>query len=237
MNALGHQLYTYCNDFIALFYPHICISCGQPLVKQEEQICFDCTVRLPRTNFHNVSPNPIEQLLWGRTRIERATALFFYRKGSRFQPLLHHLKYKGNYQLGIELGKILGAETNQINYFGDVDYIVPVPLHPRKEKKRGYNQSQMIAEGLQIITGKPIMSNNLIRKHYNETQTKRGRFERWENVSDLFELSKPEEFENKHLLLVDDVITTGSTIEACINAIHCKTTAKVSIAAIAYASI
>jgi ComF family protein len=237
MNRIAGHLKGYFGDFLNLLYPKICISCSNALVKQEEQLCLKCIIDLPRTNFHFVSSNPIEQLLWGRTQIEKATALFFYRKGSRFQPLLHQLKYKGNYQLGIELGKIMGAEVSQLNYYGEVDYIVPVPLHPKKEKKRGYNQSLMIANGLSEILNKPIVTNNLIRVHYNETQTKRGRFERWENVSDLFQITNLEEFENKHLLLVDDVITTGSTLEACTNALLKSSNVKVSIAALAFASI
>jgi ComF family protein len=192
---------------------------------------------MPRTYFHLISPNQVEQLFWGRVKVEKATALFFYRKGSRYQQLLYSLKYKGNAEIGIELGKLFGADLNTVNYFGEIDYIVPVPLHPKKERKRGYNQSLMIAKGLEALINKPIVTGNLVRKHYSETQTRKGRFERWENVSELFQLENPEQFESKHILLIDDVITTGSTIEACATAILQSKDAKVSVAAIGYASL
>jgi len=191
---------------------------------------------MPRTNFHLITPNPIELTFWGRVQIEKATALFFYRKGSIYQKLLHNLKYKKSAAIGIELGRILGADVNNANYFSEIDYIVPVPLHPKKERQRGYNQSLMIAKGLKELLNKPIIEGVLIRTHYSDTQTKRGRFERWENVNELFAVKDPSQFESKHILLIDDVITTGSTIEACASKIlECKH-AKVSVAAIGYAS-
>lgn len=224
-------------DFSSLIYPNLCIGCGSGLVTGENFICYRCLVGMPRTHFHLVTGNPLEQIFWGRVQIEKATSWFFFQKGSNYQHLLHHLKYKGLRGIGVELGRIFGTELMVTNYFNDVDVIIPVPLHPKKEKKRGYNQSLAIAEGLSQQLKIPINSEILIRQYYSETQTHKGRFERWENVSDLFELKIEGYYSGKHVLLVDDVVTTGSTLEACAQKILSCEGAKVSIATLGYASI
>lgn len=224
-------------DFISLIYPNLCLGCGKLLVKGENLICFDCLVRMPRTNFHKVENNKVEMIFWGRVKIEKAASYFIYQKGSIWQKVLHKFKYKGFKDAGFELGKNYGYELKDADYFGNVDYIVPVPLHPKKERKRGYNQSLSIAEGLSYSLGIPVESKNLFRIKYTNTQTKKGRYERWENVNNIFDIRSKEIYENKHILLVDDVITTGSTLEACANAIlECKDS-KVSIATLAFASV
>ncbi|HNW50054.1 MAG TPA: ComF family protein [Prolixibacteraceae bacterium] len=225
------------NDFSSLIYPNLCIGCGRGLVTGENYICYHCLVGMPRTYFHLVKGNPLEQIFWGRVPIEKATSWFFYRKGSDYQHFLHHLKYKGLREIGVEMGRNFGAELVATNYFGDVDLMVPVPLHPKKEKQRGYNQSVAIAEGLSQHLNVPIDNGVLIRQHYSETQTKKGRFERWENVSDLFGLTHDEYFAGKHVLLVDDVVTTGSTLEACARKILECNGAKVSVVTLGFASI
>lgn len=230
------MLKQYLQDFISLIFPRLCVGCGRYLVKGEEYICFHCLVGMPRTNFHLEEGNPLEQIFWGRVTIEKATSWFYFQKGSEYQRFLHHLKYKSLYGIGVEMGRNFAAELREIDYFKEVDMIVPVPLHPKKERQRGYNQSQAIAEGISGVLAIPIERNGLFRRNYSESQTRKGRFERWENVSELFGLKREGYFAGKHVLLVDDVVTTGSTLEACAHKIlECKG-AKVSLATLGYAS-
>lgn len=237
MNKLLTPVRKYLIDFLSLVYPNICLCCDNPLVSQESIICTRCNIQLPRSHFHLVEGNPVEQLFWGRVTIEKATSYFIFKKGSRYQRLLHELKYKGCREIGVEMGKRFAAELQQISYFDEIDCIVPVPLHPKKEKKRGYNQSAVIAEGLSFILKKEIDTKNLFRKHHGESQTRKGRYERWENVNEIFDLIDKEAFANKHILLIDDVVTTGSTLEACALAVLKSENTKVSIATLAFASI
>jgi ComF family protein len=225
------------DDFLSLIYPNLCFCCGEVLVKQENIICTSCVVGLPRTNFHMEEGNPVEQLFWGRVPIEKATSYFIFQKGSRYRKLLHQLKYKGFRSVGVEMGQRFGAELISSGYFDDIDVLVPVPLHPKKQRKRGYNQSLAIAEGLAFSLGKQIDSTNLYRTSHTESQTRKGRFERWQNVNALFDVRNLETFEHRHILLIDDVVTTGSTLEACAYAVRKSKGAKVSVATLAFASI
>lgn len=223
------------NDIINLFFPQVCISCGEVLNRHDEFICLKCLVHLPRTNFHSEPDNKVEQIFWGRVRIEKAASYFYFNKGSSYQRLLHDLKYRGNYELGVYLAKNYAEEIIRFGFFESIDAIVPVPLHTKKLKKRGYNQSLAIAEGIKAATNIPIIHSNLIRTDFNSTQTLKGRYDRWENVSDIFDVLKPEQFKNKHILLVDDVVTTGATLEACAVKILGSENSKVSILTLAYA--
>ena len=209
------QFKKYGSGFIQLFFPELCITCGDKLLNQERYICLKCLSDLPRTNYHLQPGNKVEQIFWGRVTIERATSFYFFRKGSRYQKLIHHLKYKNLKELGETAGRYFGADLAQSPDFCSVDFIVPVPLHPAKQKKRGYNQSEWIALGIGQALQKPIVADNLKRVVFTSTQTRKTRFERWKNVEGIFEVSHPQQFENKHVLLIDDVVTTGSTIEAC----------------------
>jgi ComF family protein len=211
------------------------VVCGDRLIEQEQWICLNCLHHIPRTNFHLSADNPVAQIFYGRVPIEYATSFFYFSKGSQYQTLLHSLKYKGMKELGAEIGKHFGIDLMQSPGFSSVDVICPVPLHPSKEKKRGYNQSWWIASGIAKQMNKELDAQNLKRVTATETQTRKSRFERWQNVEGIFELSNPETFEGKHILLVDDVVTTGSTLEACAVAIHSATNAKVSIATLATA--
>ncbi len=218
-----------------LLFPQICIVCGDKLIEQEQWICLHCLHHMPRTNFHLQPENPVAQLFYGRVQIELATSFFYFSKGSKYQTLLHHLKYKGMKEIGEEIGKHFGIDLMQSPEFSSVDIICPVPLHPDKEKKRGYNQSWWIASGMARQMGKELSDDNLKRKTATETQTRKNRFERWQNVEGIFELGRPETFAEKHILLIDDVVTTGSTLEACAQTIISKSGAKVSIATLATA--
>ena len=218
-----------------LLFPHLCVVCGDKLIEQEKWICLHCLHHIPRTNFHHERDNRVAQLFYGRVQIECATAFFYFSKGSNYQSLLHHLKYKGMKELGEEIGKHFGIDLLQSPEFSSVDVICPVPLHPSKEKKRGYNQSWWIASGMARQMKKELSDDNLKRVTATETQTRKSRFERWQNVEGIFDLTHPEYFSGKHILLIDDVVTTGSTLEACAHAILSQTNARVSIATLATA--
>jgi ComF family protein len=223
------------NDLAELFFPRLCVVCGYKLIEQEQWICLHCLHHIPRTNFHLEKENRVAQLFYGRVQIENATSFFYFSKGSKYQVLLHNLKYKGMKELGQEIGKHFGIDLLKSPEFSSVDVICPVPLHTTKEKKRGYNQSWWIASGIAQQMQKDLSADNLKRATATETQTRKTRFERWQNVEGIFELTNPEAFSGKHILLIDDVITTGSTLEACAQTILSHTNAKVSIATLATA--
>lgn len=233
MNKLQSGL----DNLAELLFPSLCISCGNRLVSQEKYLCFDCWHDLPVTNFHLNPENQVAQLFWGRVGIDSATAFFSYRKGSNYQQIIHFTKYKGLKELGFETGRKFGFVLSESAQFNSVDVIVPVPLHPRKHKKRGYNQSEWIANGIADTLGKPISSKNLKRNLYTPTQTKKNRFERWQNVDNIFGVNYSKEFEGKHILLIDDVVTTGSTLEACAFQLLKIEGVKVSIATLGYANM
>ncbi len=224
-------------DFVNLFFPEICAACSNSLLKNEKTICTKCLYNLPKTNFHKEEENPISRLFWGKTYIENATAYYYFHKGSIFQDLIHKLKYNNRQDIGYLLGLLLGNELIESNLYKDIDIIVSVPLHPKREKKRGYNQSDCIAEGIAKGLKKPTNLKTICRIIETTTQTKKNKEERWNNVKDIFSIKYPEKFENKHILLVDDVITTGSTIEACARTILSVKNTKVSVACLATASI
>ena len=225
------------SDFLSLFFPELCVTCGKRLISQEKFVCFDCWHDIPATNFHLKPDNKVAQLFWGRVDLAAATAYFSYKKGSRYQQLIHFLKYKGLKELGYETGKKFGYQLLESPGFAEIDVLMPVPLHPKKKKKRGYNQSEWIANGIAEVLKKPVDTKTLHRKVFTSTQTKRNRYERWQNVEQVFGLVDPKSVENKHVLLIDDVVTTGATLEAC--AIHLlkQPGTKVSIATLAYADI
>jgi len=225
------------NDLLELFYPALCITCGDRLVSGESFICVNCWNDLPVTNFHEKPGNKVEQLFWGRIEIDSATAYFSYKKGSIYQHLIHAIKYRGLKELGLESGKRFGAVLSGSAAFSSIDLIIPVPLHPLKQKKRGYNQSAWIAMGISETLKKPLDVSNIKRNVHTATQTKKNRFERWQNVENIFEILHPEKLAGKHVLLVDDIITTGSTLEACAYQLHKIEGVKVSIATLGYADI
>jgi ComF family protein len=177
--------------------------------------------------------NPIEKVFWGRVPIEKAGAFLYFHKGNRTQQLMHRFKYKGKKEIGELIGAIYGRELTKVNYLASVDIIIPVPLHPDKQKKRGYNQSEYFAIGLSNTTEIPCNSNILLRAVASSTQTKKSRFERWQNVETIFKVEHQHLIQNKHILLVDDVITTGATVEACTYTLLKAANCKVSFLALA----
>jgi ComF family protein len=169
--------------------------------------------------------------------IEKAAAFSYYNKGSRIRKLIHNLKYKGIRELGYELGRIYGLSLDSSGFMDDIDLIIPVPLHPEKKQIRGYNQSEIISFGIADAAHLPVDVNSLVRTIVSATQTKRSRYERWTNVEGIFEVLDPQPIMRKHVLLVDDVITTGSTIESCVNELLKTEGVKVSVVALAFAVV
>jgi len=202
-------------SFLSLLFPHCCIVCGQPLAKGEECICTLCNIKLPRTDFHLRKENPLERLFWGRIPLERATSFFFYEKKSDFRAIIHRLKYAGQKEIGEIMGRYMAAELLPSGFFQGIDVMVPVPLHKKKQQARGYNQSEWIARGISAVTGIPLDTESVLRTKNTETQTRKSVLERRDNVEGIFELRHPEPLAGKHVLIVDDVLTTGSTTVSC----------------------
>ena len=223
------------SDFLGLFYPELCLSCRKQLVRGEDFLCTECLIAIARTDFHLRRDNSLEQAFWGRCNIERAAAFSVYNRGSRVRTLIHMMKYRGRKDLGISLGKLYGSYLKESTFMSDIDFMVPVPLHPSRLRSRGYNQSEFIASGLSEATGVPVLTDILKRVAKASSQTKSGRYERWENVGGVFAVSKPGRISGRHILVVDDVITTGSTMEACVNALHDSAAVRVSVIALAAA--
>lgn len=205
----------YLADFVSLFFPELCQACGESLVTGEELICTDCRYNLPFTNFHLKPDNMVAQQFWGKINLEAAYAMCYFSKGGKIQHLMHRFKYKGTQKIGNLLGNIAGEQLIANPVFRSADTIIPVPLHKSRLRKRGYNQSMCFAEGLAEKLNIPVEEDNLVRIRATETQTHRSRFSRFENMQEVFAVKDPEALINKHILLVDDVVTTGSTLEAC----------------------
>lgn len=230
-------LYDFWDDFISLLFPRLCYACGNHLLRNEYLICTECYVIIPRTNYHLIEDNPVAKLFWGRCLIEKAAAFSYYNKGSRIRNLIHNLKYKGIREIGYELGKIYGLSLNSSGFISDIDLIIPVPLHPAKERLRGFNQSELISRGIADSAILPVDTRTLSRIIVSSTQTRRSRYDRWTNVEGIFRVTDSQTIVGKHILLVDDVITTGSTIESCTNELLKTEGVKVSVVALAFAVV
>ena len=206
---------TWFDSILNLFYPRVCAACGETLLRDEETVCLKCRYLLPRTGYENHADNPVAQTFYGRVKFHAVTSCFFFAKSGKVQHLIHQLKYKGNKEAGVFLGQQIGLSIKDAPLFQGIDYLIPVPLHPKREKKRGYNQSLMIAKGINEVTGIAIGDKYLIRAVNTATQTKKSKEERYQNVKDIFEVRFADELQGKHVLLIDDVLTTGATLESC----------------------
>ncbi len=222
-------------DFFHLFYPSICCACGNHLYDGEQCICVSCHVSLPYTNDELVLRNNTFKVFEGRVKIEAASSLLYFKKKSRVQNLLHYLKYKNHEELGSLLGAMHANLLLKSELFANIDYVVPVPLHPHKFKKRGYNQALLIAKGYAEILNVIVVEHILIRKVDTSSQTKKSRYQRYENMAEVFRCIENDLMKGKSVLLVDDVITTGSTLESCAMELIKAGCSKVYIASIALA--
>lgn len=211
LNAIAEGL-QHC---FSLFYPELCLICARKKPAQGEMLCFTCQHKLPQTSFHLDPENAFMERFWGRLPIQAAAALYHFVKGGRTQQLVHQLKYNNKPVVGQRLGELYGKQLKHSPLFQDLDLIVPVPLHPKKRHQRGYNQSETFAQGLSASMGLPWLAHALERRSFTQTQTQKGRLQRMNNVLEAFHLGQEKALRGKHILLVDDVITTGATLEAC----------------------
>ena len=197
-----------------LLFPHCCAGCGSDVIRKESSICARCLHQLPETFFHQLQNNPVEQLFWGRIPVQAAMAAYYFTNDSLLQTLLHELKYRGNQEVGIQLGQLMGVKIKESSRFNP-DVLIPVPLHPKKKRERGYNQSELLCTGIASVLKIPVETDFLIKSQRTSSQTKKGRIERWENVDQSFTRNPNYSLSGNKIMLVDDVLTTGATLEAC----------------------
>ena len=222
-------------SFIHLFFPHVCDGCGTDLTSAEEILCLTCLEKLPRTDFQHYDTNPVAKVFRGRVHICHAMAAYYYRKSSVLQSLIYRFKYHNRQDIALQLGRQLGHMLLQSKWIHEINGIIPVPLSKSRERSRGYNQAALLAAGIAAVTNKPVLSDVLIRKNYLSSQTKKNRELRWENVESAFALSNAASIRDQHILLVDDVITTGATTEACCLTLQ-QAKVNISVCSLAYAN-
>lgn len=224
----------YISAFQQLFFPHICCGCGADYIKANQFICASCMHVLPATHFMDKNGNPIDKIFEGRIPVTAAGAGFYFYKSGLVQHLIAQLKYHQNKEAGKFLGRCLGRFLKDSNRFNGVDLLMPLPLHPKKEFQRGYNQAALICEGIKEVWPKPVCTKAVSRLIYTQTQTQGNRISRWKNMENAFWVVDPHFIKNKHILLIDDVITTGASLEACGNTILSVPGTKLSIATVAF---
>ena len=223
-------------SLVNLLFPRVCAACGNILLEGEDSVCTTCRFLLPKTGYENNPDNPLAQMFYGQMPFNAVMAEFFFSKTGKVQHLIHGLKYHHCRENGIFLGQEIGKSLLKAPDYQGIDFIIPIPLHPKKEKLRGYNQSLVIAEGIHEIMNVPIAEKSLVRSVFTDTQTKKSREERYQNVKDIFELKKTEQLQGKHVLLVDDVLTTGATLMSAGKALLHAEGIKISVATVACAS-
>jgi ComF family protein len=226
---------TIVEDFISLFFPNYCLACSRTLVKGEETVCTACLIDLPKTNYHRLQENQIKNRLLGRLPIKHGWAFLKFRKTGIVQHLLHELKYNNHPEVGVKLGQAYGKELCGVGLEKEFDLIIPVPLHSSRQRQRGYNQSSKFAEGLSLAMDVRWDESISVRTQATVTQTHKSKSERWENVKDVFSIEAADQIGGRRVLLVDDVITTGATLEACGQHLIRSGCSELSIACIAEA--
>jgi ComF family protein len=202
---------------VHVFYPSLCYGCNNELIQGDQYICLQCQTEMGRTYFESIRDNPVEKLFWGRADIQCAASTFYYIDKTPLQQIVHHIKYRQEKELGIHMGEIMGIHGSGLFTERKTDLCIPMPLHPKKEYKRGYNQASLLCEGIFKQTGIPYNEKALVRNENTRTQTKKSRIERWKNVASVFDVIEPLVINDKHVVVVDDVITTGASTEACVN--------------------
>jgi ComF family protein len=224
------------NALLHLAYPHLCSGCGNDSLPGDQWLCLRCQAHLPFTKFEMHQQNPVDRLFWGRLPLLQATAQCYFTKESLIQDLLHGIKYGGQRELAQFMGRLMGRQLSAAERFAGIDALVPLPLHPSREKKRGYNQATMLCEGMAEAWGIPVWAHAVQRTTATETQTKKNRIARWQNMDGRFLAGNQEQLQGKHLLLVDDVVTTGATFEACGRALLSIPGVQLSVAALCIAA-
>jgi ComF family protein len=227
---------TALHSLLHLFFPHTCAGCGSDILAHNQLLCLQCIDRLPHTGFHRFAGNPVEKIFWGRLPIACATSFLYFTKSSVLQRLVHQFKYNGKSEIGQYIGRRMGEALQEAARFKNIDALVPLPLFAARERKRGYNQSGVLCDGIAEVLQVPVLKDVIARKSATETQTHKTRTERWTNIEGRFELLQPGAIKDKHVLLVDDVITTGATLEACGQALMAAGNTRLSIFTMAYSS-
>ncbi|GAB3299066.1 ComF family protein [Hymenobacter tenuis] len=224
-------------DFVNLVFPQVCLACEEPVARGEGLICTGCRAQLPYTDYHRLPPaeNPLARRFWGKLPVRHALSYLRFQKHGRVQHLLHQLKYQGQQEVGRVLGQWYGQELHDAGFASSFDLVVPVPLHRRKLATRGYNQADSFATGMALGLGCSWLANALVRTSHTDSQTRKNRMQRWHNVADVFEVAQPDAIKGLRILVVDDVLTTGATLEACAATLLASGAAEVSIATIATA--
>lgn len=221
-------------SLLQLLYPHYCIGCGSDHLGLQQQLCSRCAHQLPETGFFRQPNNPVEKAFFGRLRVQNAAALYYFTKQSMVQELMVQLKYHQNKQAGLFFGRMMGYALRSEPRFADIDLLVPLPPNAKKEFTRGYNQAEVICEGIHEVWPKPLLTKAIQRDKFTDSQTTQNRLSRWQNMEGVFEVKQHDQLINKHILLVDDVMTTGATLEACGQNIITMSNCKLSIATAAY---
>lgn len=223
------------NSLLQLFFPNLCASCNKNLFRGEDTICNVCLNDLPKTDFHHFIVNPVSKIFEGRVRLKTATSLFYFNKGGKVQNLMHKLKYKNRPEIGVFLGEIYANSLLESPFYENIDVILPIPIHWKKRKIRGYNQAASFAFGLNKIYKADYSDEYLIKNEFTESQIRKSRYERFENSKEKYQVLAPEKIKDKNILLVDDVITSGSTIESCAQELIHHQAKSIVVASIAFA--
>lgn len=217
-----------------IFFPDLCVICENPLSFSEETLCTFCRIDLPFTNFSSEANNIAERAFHGRIKLEAVTSLLFFRKKGKTQRLIHQLKYKNQQQIGKLTALLLAEEMKNSHRFDHLDGVIIVPMHPKKERKRGYNQVTIFGKTIAKELNLPFIENVLVKTSSTTSQTIKSRLQRFQDFEGKFHLNNTSTLEKKHILLVDDVITTGATLESCALELLKTNNLKISIATIAY---
>lgn len=222
-------------DIKFLFFPNYCLGCDALLIKEEGNICLTCRHDLPTIDLSLNNSNFLDLVFYGRVSLEESASLLYFRKSGKVQNIVHNLKYHGREDVGVFLADWFGFVLLEERRFQTIDAIIPVPLHKKKLRQRGYNQLSTFGKRLAKIYQKPYVEDVLVRKYANTSQTFKDAFSRWMNVKEIFDVQNVEELKNKHVLLIDDVVTTGATLEACALSLHKIPGVKISILTMAKA--
>ena len=232
--SIFYDIAVVLRDVASLFLPRTCLACGRVLLENEGCVCLACRYNMPLTNFAKRKDNPIKLLFENVLPVESAAAMFWFVGGTEWQRIIHNFKYHGRWFFAQKMGEWLGEELLDSGNFDDIDLIVPIPLHYRRRLRRGYNQSEQLALGVGRKMGVECDFRSVRRRHYNDSQTSKSRSERWDNVEEIFDVRRAERLRGKHILLLDDVLTTGATMASCASAIvkACEGNVRISIASL-----